>query len=232
MAETILADDRQTVERLQCLTLVMRWLHGMPIRQRQRFIAALAECSDELQDVVARMLRIVENGQASPLERQRALTTIADALSLSPIDEGEYGQDPTTSERNAATAFPHLAREVQKVDTQEATFADRLRRLMEAKLVAQQELANRVGCSQAAISQLLNRNCRPQKKTILKLAEALGVQPRDLWPDLEVAEMLDAVASFQQDDYVMTQAEADALRDPSRRNPPKIPARSLPVRRR
>ena len=79
---------------------------------------------------------------------------------------------------------------------------------------------------------MLNRSCRPQKKTILKLAEALNVQARDLWPDIDVAEMLDAVASFQHDDYVMTEAEARALSDTSRRNRPKIQAKSLPIRRR
>ena len=74
-------------------------------------------------------------------------------------------------------------------------------------------------------------SCR-QKKTILKLAEALNIQPQELWPDLEVADMLDAVASFQQDDYVMTEAEAESLRNSNRRNAPKIPVRSLPARRR
>jgi len=39
------------------------------------------------------------------------------------------------------------------------------------------------------------------------------------------AEMLDAVASFQQDEYVMTEEEAEALRDTSKRNSPKIPIR-------
>jgi len=39
------------------------------------------------------------------------------------------------------------------------------------------------------------------------------------------AEMLDAVASFQQDGYVMTEAESEALRDTSKRNSPKIPIR-------
>ena len=73
---------------------------------------------------------------------------------------------------------------------------------------------------------------RPQKTTILKLAEALNVPPQELWPDLEVADMLDAVAGFQQDDYVLTEAEVEALRDASRRNSPKIPVRSLPARRR
>lgn len=97
------------------------------------------------------------------------------------------------------------------MDSHEATFAHRLRDLMEAKQISQNELADRVGCSQPAISQMLNRNRRPRKKTILKFAEALNVYARDLWPDIEVAEMLDAIASFQQDVYVMTEAEARAL---------------------
>jgi transcriptional regulator with XRE-family HTH domain len=103
---------------------------------------------------------------------------------------------------------------------------------MTEKCVTQQELAQRIGCSQPAVSQMLNRSCRPQKKTILKLAEALNVRPQELWPDLEVADMLDAVASFQQEEYAMTEAEAEALRETSRRNSAKIPVRSLPARQR
>lgn len=60
----------------------------------------------------------------------------------------------------------------------------------------------------------------PQKKTTPN-AQASGLQP-------EVAEMLDAVASFQQDDYVMTDAEARALM--SRPNHPKIQVKPLSTR--
>ena len=56
------------------------------------------------------------------------------------------------------------------------------------------------------------------------------MRPRDLWPDIEVAEALDAVADFQQLGYEMTQAEARALADTSGRNPPRIGAKSLPSR--
>ncbi len=45
-----------------------------------------------------------------------------------------------------------------------------------------------------------------------------------------IAEMLDAVASLQEDDRVMTIAEAKALWDTANRNAPKIPVRSLPAR--
>jgi transcriptional regulator with XRE-family HTH domain len=178
------------------------------------------------------MVSVVEDPQTTALEHQRALATIADALFLNPDDEGAYGQDLAASESNAAAVFPSVRREIQRMDSQEAAFANRLRELMTEKCVTQQELAQRIGCSQPAVSQMLNRNSRPHKKTILKLAEALNVQPQELWPDLEVADMLDAVASFQQDDYVMTEAEAAALRDTTRRNAPTIPVRSLPVRRR
>src|SRR5262249_16777445 len=122
------------------------------------------------------------------------------------------------------------AREVQKMNAQEETFAQRLRELMDAKQISQQELAERLGCSQPAISQMLSRTCRPQKRTISRLAEALKVNPRELWPDIDVADMLDAVASFQQDDYTMTAAEASALADTAKKNRPRVRAKALPVR--
>jgi len=157
--------------------------------------------------------------------------TIADALFLNPCEEdGQYGQDLVASEPYAAARSTPLAREVQKMNAQEEAFALRLRELMDAKQISQRDLAERVGCSQPAISQMLRRMCRPQKRTILRLAEAFDVHPRDLWPDIEVADMLDAVASFQQDDYTMTPAEAEALSGRANRNRPKVQAKSLPPR--
>jgi transcriptional regulator with XRE-family HTH domain len=231
MAEALLHDDAQTVTRLDSVACLFEWMRSMPARNRKLFLGALLECSDAVQQVVVTMLEVIKDHRAEPIERQRALMTIADALFLNPDQEdGEYGQDLVGSETYAATKVPSLAREVQKMNSQESTFAQRLREQMEAKRMSQQELAERVGCSQPAISQMLNRMCRPQKKTILRLAEALNVQARQLWPDIDVAEMLDAVASFQQDDYVMTDAEASALGDTSKKNRPKIRAKSLPKR--
>ena len=208
MADTVFMDDPQTVEALRSVTRLMAWMRSIPQATRQRLVTVIAECSDEVRDVVVRMVNVVESPRATPADRQHALATIADVLRLKPNDED--GEAPS----------------------QQAAFADRLRKLMTQRCVTQQELAETIGCSQPAVSQMLNRNCRPQKKTILKLAEALNVQPQELWPDLDVADMLDAVASFQQDDYVMTEAEAESLRDTERRNAPKIPMRSLPARRR
>lgn len=224
-------DDPQTVELLQSMRLLMEWLRSRPPKIRRQFLETLAECDDETQGVVLRMVSIVENPSTTPVERQRALATITDALSLNE-EEGHGGQDPTTPEAGAATARAMASPEAQGADCQQAVFAGRLRELMTARCITQQELAERVGCSQPAISQMLNRACRPQKKTILKLAEALQVEPHELWPDIQVVEMLDAVASFQQEDYVMTDAEAEALGGVSHRNAPKIPVRPLPTRQR
>lgn len=231
MAETLLPDDPKTVERLDSVACLFEWLRSMPAPTRKHFWGALAECSDAIQEVVVRLLGVVKSPRTTAIERQRALMTIADAL-FPNSESGEYGLDLIASEANAAAESLPLAREVQRMNSQEAAFADRVRELMETKRISQQELAARAGCSQPAISQMLNRTCRPQKKTILKLAEALNVQARDLWPDIDVAEMLDAVASFQQDNYVMTEAEARALGNTSQPNRPKIQAKALPTRHR
>ncbi len=232
MADTLLPDDPQTMQRLDSVVCLLEWMCSMPAPIRKRFFGALAECSNDIQQVVVRLIGVVKSPKTTPVERQRALMTIADVLFPDTDEKGECGLDSEISEAGVTTENSLSAREVQRMETQAATFAKRLRAVMEAKRISQVELAKRVGCSQPAISLILNRNCRPHKKTIVKLAEALDVQPCDLWPDIEVAEMLDAVASFHQDDYEMTEAEARALSDTSRRNRPKIQAKSLPTRRR
>ena len=231
MIDTLLPDNPQTVTRLDSVACLFEWMRSMPVADRKRFLGAMIECSDDVQQAVVSLLNVVKDPHTTASERTRALSTIADALYLNPCeDDGEYGQDLAASEAYVAVRSPSLAREVAKMNTQEATFSQRLQELMAAKRISQQELADRVGVSQPAISQMIRRECRPQKKTILKLAEAFNVHPREIWPDIEVAEMLDAVAEFQQDDYVMTAAEAAAFSDTSKKNRPKVRAKLLPTR--
>jgi transcriptional regulator with XRE-family HTH domain len=115
------------------------------------------------------------------------------------------------------------------MNREEQAFAERLRELLDRKHISQTELAVRTGCSQSAISHMLNRNARPQKKTILKLAEALQVEPVALWPDLEVAEILDDVSRFQEERQ-LTDAEAASLREALDRQSATVKAQRLPAR--
>lgn len=231
--DRLLHDDPQSVERWDSIACILQWMRPFPPEERKRFLARLAECSDAVQGVVIKLLGVLKNPDTTPTERQRCLMTLADALFFNPDEtDGAYEMDLAASESYAAAKVPQLAHVVEKMNNQEETFAYRLRDLMDAKKISQQELAARAHCSQPAISQILNRKCRPQKKTIIKLAEALNVNAVDLWPDIEVVDMLEAVASFQQPDYVMTPEEAQALADTSKRNPPKIGAKSLPTRQR
>ena len=231
MADTFLPDDPQTVTRLDSVACIFEWMRSMSGADRKRFLGSLIECSEDVQQVVVSLLKAVKDPQTTTAERQRALMTIADALSLNPCaEDGQYGQDLATSEQVAAATSKPLDRDGRKTNAQEESFAARLKELMNVKQISQQELADRIKCSQPAISQMLNRRCRPQKRTILKLAEALSVPPCELWQDIDVADMLDAVASFQQDDYTMTAAEAHALTDKATKNRPKVRVKSLPPR--
>jgi transcriptional regulator with XRE-family HTH domain len=119
----------------------------------------------------------------------------------------------------------------ERMDSQEAAFANKLRDLLKNKGLTQGDLASRVGCSQPAISQMLTRKCRPQRQTILKLAAALDVHPRELWPDLEVTDILDTVAAVQQTQE-MSEAEAEAFRRAMEAPAADTPAKSLPRRKR
>jgi transcriptional regulator with XRE-family HTH domain len=223
MATTKFADPNDIpVNALRCLL-------GLPQKQRE-FVKAYLECSDDIQAVVRSMFAILDSHEATADDRHRALTTIADALYLNP-HRGNYGMDLVDSEAEAAKEHPLLAQQVRHMDQEESTFAERLRELLERKCVSQSELADRADCSQSAISHMLNRNCRPQKRTILKLAAALQVEPAALWPDLEVADILDTVASFQAE-RELTSAEAASLREAAKRAPAQVNAKRLPSRKR
>jgi transcriptional regulator with XRE-family HTH domain len=211
-------ENMSTLNQIDCPISIqhvglIKFLFGLDAKSRIAFCGAVVGSSDQLQQDVLQMVEIVANEERPANERQRALMTIADALHLNPDKDGRYGMNLVESEADAAKEYPQLARKVEAMNNQEAEFAERLRTIMKDKNISQSQLAERINCSQPAVSQMLNRKCRPQRKTLNKIAAALGVDARELWPDLEVAEYLDAVAEFSRDDYIMSEAEAEALRD-------------------
>lgn len=70
----------------------------------------------------------------------------------------------------------------ERIESVVRPFADTLARLLAEKQMTQAELARRIGVGQSAISTMLSRRCRPQPRTLGKLADALGVPVEDLWP--------------------------------------------------
>jgi len=186
----------------------IRELLKLPQDVRSQFANALATLDEKRLQNVLDMIAIVENPRASSHEKAQARDAIDEALSVQSL-RGNVGWS----------------------SSQESAFAESLRTCMKKKGISQKDLANRIGCTQPAISQMLNRKCRPQRQTIFKLAEALGISPRDLWPDLDVTDILDTVAAAQQDQD-MSPEEAEAYRRAMER-PSNLPAgKPLPKRRR
>jgi len=185
----------------------------------------------KVRQTVLSMLTVIENSESTFQDRQRACSTIRDAFEKSD-DPDSYGVNLARSEVNAAARHASVDNMANELDSQEAAFAEKLRELMKARAITQSELASRIGCTQPAISQMLTRECRPQRKTILGLANALNVDPCELWPDLDVADILDTVAAVQQEQMI-SDAEADAFRRamdrPAAESPPAAP---LPKRKR
>lgn len=146
-----------------------------------KFFHGFMECSDEIQAAVREMIEIVVDPESEEDERKMALATIADAL-FPNRDDGEIGVELEESERMGAEYSDETRQVLDEMDQEETTFAQRLRTMMTEKRMTQADLAERIGVGQPAISMMLNRQCRPQRRTIIQLAEALGVAPQELWP--------------------------------------------------
>jgi lambda repressor-like predicted transcriptional regulator len=138
---------------------------------------AYDECDPEIREVVDDMFAICKSDTAGPDQKRRAVHTIIEALfpSLAVDLEEEVGR---------VDACPAALAYEQELDAQEATFAERLKNAMQSLGWTQEKLAERTGVGQPAISNMLNRQCRPQKRTVRRIAEALGVPPEQLWPGI------------------------------------------------
>ena len=136
---------------------------------------AYKECSAEVQEIVNEMTEIIVDDQTSADEKSHATDALVEALFPALMSEvreiDEY--------RNA---HPSTSQVCDELDQQEAGFADRLRGQMEKRGMTQEDLAAATGVRQPAISNMLKRRCRPQRRTITRFAEALGIEPEELWP--------------------------------------------------
>ncbi len=143
---------------------------------------AYVECSDALQLHARKMILAIMDPSLDEDDRQLAAMTLADILYPNP-HEGLLGSDLQECEAQGAAHSEETRQALEVMDQEEASFADSLRQAMEKTGITQAELAMKVGIGQPAISMMLQRDCRPQKRTVAKLAEALGTVPEALWPN-------------------------------------------------
>jgi DNA-binding XRE family transcriptional regulator len=143
---------------------------------------AYLECSDEVQAAIKEMVQVINADDATYDEREAAIATISEALFPSKHN-GDLGIDIEEHEQIARGEIKAL---LTQMDAEEATFSLRLQQIMEHKDMTQGDLAKAIGVGQPAISMMLARGCRPQRRTVEKLAEALRVSVEDLWPGFKI----------------------------------------------
>ncbi|HTU20877.1 MAG TPA: helix-turn-helix transcriptional regulator [Gemmataceae bacterium] len=145
-------------------------------------VLALAECEEELRAEAIELFKQLASGELDEEQRFATVALLAEILFPNADSKGAPGLDLVEAEAVASSLDPEAKDVLARMDEEESFFAARLRELMETKGLTQAELAVKVGIGQPAISMMLNRVCRPQRKTVLRFAEALGVPPEELWP--------------------------------------------------
>lgn len=141
------------------------------------FYSALVESDSETRRDVDELVALAQDRDTDEIERETLLATIAQSL-FPRIGEAEVlaasvaGWEPTTHAEVIANC---------ELMEEESAFARKLRATMRDKGITQAALAGLMGVRQPAISMMLSRTCRPQRRTVEKLASALGVEIGELW---------------------------------------------------
>jgi len=138
-------------------------------------IGAFMECSPTIQAVVLDMIAIINSDDSDPDDVDAALNTLIEALFHEKTAQ-------ICEQDEALFNSPQLKAAAEEIESEHAHFATRVRQLMEEKGVTQAQLAHEANITQPAVSNLLNRHARPQRRTVSRFAAALGVSPEELWP--------------------------------------------------
>ncbi len=140
-------------------------------------LLAFFRLDESAQRAIHEQVQRLTDPRTSKVERDRAERTLATLLRSVP-EQCEAGhlvgrEQRLTSEQRELRA---------RMEQAEAAFTATLTRLMAERQLTQADLARRIGVGQSAIAMLLKRRCRPQRRTLGKLAEALNVAVDELWP--------------------------------------------------
>lgn len=138
---------------------------------------AYIECSNAVQGVIRDMVEIINADDATGDQKEAAVSILADAL-FPARHNGELEADLEVCEKHAKGEQRDA---IDRMNAAELRFADKLKNLMQRRNMTQAALAQATGVGQSAISMMLNRNCRPQRRTLEKLATGLKVPLHKLW---------------------------------------------------
>lgn len=153
-----------------------RTLTNTAVAQFAAMKSAFDGCSAEVQAIITEMIKVISNPNVSASDKIHATEVIVEAMLPSlTTDFREIEQYQQDSDEGKALE--------ESLILQETEFYERVQSLMEKNGLSQNDLANRMGVTQPAVSNLLKRQGRPQRRTIVRVAEALNVSPSDLWPD-------------------------------------------------
>jgi lambda repressor-like predicted transcriptional regulator len=137
--------------------------------------SAYDQCDDNIKKVIDEMLEVFSSEDATGDEKESACITIVEALFPAlAVDMLEQCELVRKSEGTRLRAM--------EMAEEERIFADRVQSRMAALEMTQGTLAEKIGIGQPAVSNMLNRKCRPQKRTVQKIAAALEIDPEELWP--------------------------------------------------
>jgi lambda repressor-like predicted transcriptional regulator len=142
-----------------------------------RGLHAFRQLDAETRDDITTLVEASESGDLDSPERESVYAALAQTL----FPRETKALTPTSW----AAANEEERRIDREMDAEEATFAKRLEAAMRETGVSQVELAAAIDVGQPAISMMLKRSCRPQRRTVERIAQALGVNPEVLWPTWE-----------------------------------------------
>lgn len=145
--------------------------------QASTVLAAFLQLKKRDQETISDKVKIAVDPTVSEEQRRRAEEEVL--VALHKAGGPASGIRPLSQEERLSPGQRALR---GRMDQEEEQFAERLSRLLAKREMTQAELARRIGVGQSAVSMLLSRKCRPQPRTLGKIAEALGVRIEDLWP--------------------------------------------------
>jgi predicted XRE-type DNA-binding protein len=145
-------------------------------------LLAFAECAAELRAEALELFKALASGELDEELRIATTSLLAEILFPNADTDGLLGLDLAEAKQMGPPVDPEAEGACDPMDQEEADFGKQLRQLMESKGTTQAQVAAAVGIGRPVVSMMLNRACRSQEKTVLRFAQALGVELEELWP--------------------------------------------------